>query len=235
MQPIAPGIYALEGLKMGRSYLVEDDDGLLLIDTSSNGAAPAILRAIESIGRRPDDLKTIVATHYHHDHTGNVAALIERTGATFCAHTTEAPYIDGREPWMEMKGVFGPLSGGQEKRHYALKVERELHSGEVLPFAGGIEVVPAPGHTPGQIALHAKARGVLFSADAFMNAAGLMLPVSMSTHDMAEAKRTITRLAELEFDIALPGHGRPLIGRANEKLGEWSRRWFPHSAAGVTA
>lgn len=227
MNRIAEGIYALEGLNMGRSYLLEDHDGLALIDTSSDGAAARILECIAAIGRKPEDLKTIIATHYHYDHTGNVAALVERTGATFLAHVDDAPYIDGRQPWMRMRGPFGTLTAAsQDRRHYALKIDRELRTGETLPLAGGLEVVHAPGHTPGHIALHARSRRVLFSGDAFMNTAGLQVPIAMSTHDMAEAKRTIRRLGELDFDIALPGHGSPVIGRANEKIGSWARRWL---------
>ena len=75
MHEIARGIYAIDGLKVGRSYLVEGHDGLALVDTSSPSAAAGIITAIEGIGRRPEDLRTIVATHYHSDHTGNVDKL----------------------------------------------------------------------------------------------------------------------------------------------------------------
>lgn len=225
MDQVAPGIYTIDGLKTGRSYLIDDHDGLTLVDTSSPGAATRILDAIASIGRAPDDLRTIIATHYHYDHTGNVAALVESTGAKLYVHAIEAPYIDGREKWMLLKGL-GPLAGGQRDRQYALGVDRELSTGETLPIAGGLEVVHAPGHTPGHIALYARDRRVLFSGDAFMNVAGLHLPMYVSTHDREKARRSIAKLSKLDFDIALPGHGRPIIGRANEKLADWSRRWL---------
>lgn len=225
MDEVAPGIYALSGLKMGRSYLIEDDGGLTLVDTSSPSASEGILASIAAIGRSPDDLKTIVATHYHYDHTGNVGALVERTGATFSAHVDDAPYIDGRVMWMRVKGIAGNFID-PNKRHYALRVDRELCAGDSIDAAGGMEVVHAPGHTPGSIALHARGRRLLFSGDAFMHMAGLMLPPSMSSHDLGEARRSIAKLAELDFDIALPGHGRPIVGRANEKIADWSRRWL---------
>jgi glyoxylase-like metal-dependent hydrolase (beta-lactamase superfamily II) len=109
---------------------------------------------------------------------------------------------------------------------FALKVDRELRDGDIVDAAGGLQVIHAPGHTPGHIALYAKEHRVLFSGDAFGNYLGLMLPISMSTHDMAQAKRSIARLAQLDFDHALPGHGQPLLSRANEKLSQWSRRWL---------
>lgn len=227
MKQIVKGVYALEGLKLGRSYLIEDRDGLTLVDSSSPGAAERIVRAIESIGRKPEELRAIIATHYHFDHTGNVAALRERTGATFCAHVDDAPYIEGGTPWGT--GRKHPLDRFERRfapAPFSLAVDRELRDGDTLDAAGGLQVIHAPGHTPGQIALHAKERGVLFSADAFGNYLGLMLPNGSSTHDMGQAKRTIANLAQLNFEHALPGHGAPVLSRASEKLRAWVGKWL---------
>ena len=88
------------------------------------------------------------------------------------------------------------------------------------------DVVHCPGHTPGHIAVYAPARRLLFAGDALMNVGGLRLPMAMASHDMQQARASIHRLAEFEFDVALPGHGAPIIGRASEKIGEWSRKWL---------
>ncbi len=224
MEAIAPGIFALSGLKIGRSYLIEGDDGIALVDTSSAGASTRILAAIAMTGHRAEDLRLIVATHYHHDHTGNVAALVERTGAQLCVHEDDVPYVDGRQPWLPSRPPFH-LFDWVVARPFSLTVDRVLRDGDLLPFAGGISVIHAPGHTPGHIALHARERRVLFAGDALMHIAGLRLPMAMSSHDMDAARASLRRLAELDYDIALPGHGTPLIGRANEKIAEWSRKW----------
>lgn len=226
MQEIARGIYAIGGLKMGRSYLVEDHDGLALVDTSSGDASDGIIAAIESIGRKLEDLRTIVATHYHFDHTGNAGTLIERSGAQLCVHEDDVPYVEGATPWQPSLGPIGPLLDAFAPTHFTLHVDRVLRDGDMLPFAGGLQVIHAPGHTPGHIALYAKERRTLFAGDSLMNTAGLHLPMSTSSHDMNEAKRSIRRLVELDFDIALPGHGAPILGRANEKIAEWARVWL---------
>ncbi len=225
MDEVAPGIYTIPRLKMGRSYLVEGDGGVALIDTSSSGVSGRIVAAITATRHRIEDLRAIVATHYHFDHTGNAAALIEGSGAALCVHADDAPYVDGREPWMRSNPPFGFLDRFSPPP-FSLKVDRVLRDGDVLPFAGGLRVVHAPGHTPGHIALYAPERRVLFAGDALMNVLGLHLPMSMSTHDMATARRSAIRLAELDFDIALPGHGAPILGRANEKIGEWAKAWL---------
>ena len=225
MDEIAPGIFALSGLKMGRSYLVEGEGGVALVDTSTANASERIVASIEQAGHRVEDLHTIVATHYHYDHTGNAATLIERSGAQLCLHADDAPYVDGRLPWRAAQSPFHILDKMGPKP-FNLRVDRILHDGDVLPFAGGVQVIHAPGHTPGHIALYSQERRVLFAGDALMNTAGLHLPLSMSSHDMDAARASVRRLAELDFDIALPGHGTPIIGRANEKIADWAKAWL---------
>jgi glyoxylase-like metal-dependent hydrolase (beta-lactamase superfamily II) len=238
MRQITRGVWALEGLKLGRSYLVEHagspgraQNALTLIDTSSPGAVDGILRAIERVGRKPDDLRTIVATHYHFDHTGNVAALRERTGAQLVAGADDVPFIDGRTPWGTGRPP-GALDRLSERfvapRPFALTVDRALHDGDELD--GGLRVLHAPGHTPGHIALHDLARGVLFAGDAFMNILGLRLPTAGATHDMEQARRSVEMLSLLEFDHALPGHGAPILSHAAEKLRSWHARWLRQSS-----
>jgi glyoxylase-like metal-dependent hydrolase (beta-lactamase superfamily II) len=225
LREIVAGVFAIEGLRMGRSYLIEGDGrDVALIDTSSHDVSERILAAMAAAGHRAEDLRLIVATHYHLDHTGNAGALRERTGAELCVHADDAPYVDGTTPWMRMRAPFGFLDRFAPEP-YALAVDRVLRDGEKLPFAGGLRVIHAPGHTPGHIALYSKERRALFAGDALMNTWGLRLPMSMSTHDMGEARRTARRLAELEFEVALPGHGAPIIGRASEKIAEWARVW----------
>ncbi|HYM15387.1 MAG TPA: MBL fold metallo-hydrolase [Dehalococcoidia bacterium] len=222
---VAPGVFAIGGLKMGRAYLVEGEGRrVALIDSSSGGAAGAIVAAIEAAGHEPADLQTVVATHYHHDHTGNAGTLRERTGAALWVHAADAPYVDGRAPWMGLQGAFG-VADRFGPAPYKLRVDRALEEGDTLPFGGGLRVVHAPGHTPGHIALHAPALGVLFAGDALMNVLGLRLPLAMSSHDMDMARQSVRALAEMQFEIALPGHGAPILGRASEKIAAWARAW----------
>jgi glyoxylase-like metal-dependent hydrolase (beta-lactamase superfamily II) len=224
MREVAEGIHTIDGLKQGRAYLIDDGGTLSLIDTSTTTAAARIFEAIASLGRRPEDLRTIIATHYHYDHTGNVATLVERTGAQFLAHIDDAPYIDGRKPWRHLD--IGPFDMTvPESRYYTLKLDRELRTGDVLPIAGGLEVIHTPGHTPGSISLYAREHSALFTGDAIGNWLGLRLPIPMPSHDMDEARRSVHKLAALTYDVALPGHGNPIMSRASEKIGEWARKW----------
>jgi glyoxylase-like metal-dependent hydrolase (beta-lactamase superfamily II) len=226
LRQIVPGIFAINGLKTGRAYLVEGDRGeLALVDTSTGGVGRQISSAIAERGHPPEALRAIIATHYHYDHTGNAEALRASTGAQLYVHEHDAAFVDGTTPWMGARGAWSFLEGmGPEP--FALKVDRIVRDGDVLPFAGGLRVIHAPGHTPGHMALYAEARRVLFAGDALMNILGLRLPMALASHDMTAARRSVRKLAQLEFDIALPGHGVPIIGRASEKLAAWARNWL---------
>jgi len=227
LREVVTGIFPLPGLKTGRAYLLADRDGLALIDTSTGNRAARILDAIDALRRPARELHTIVCTHYHYDHTGNVEALRERTGARLLVHADDAPYVDGRTPWAPVGGRLGALANRFGPKHYALRVDGELREGDTVPLAGGLEVVHLPGHTPGSIGLYSRGRSLIFAGDAMMNVFGPRLAPSMSTHDVGRARESARKLAALEFEVALPGHGHPVVGRASEKLREWTAKWEP--------
>ena len=66
----ASRIHALTDGTAGRvhAYLLEDDDGLTLIDTLSADNGAEVLRALARIGRGVTDLRRIVLTHAHRSH-----------------------------------------------------------------------------------------------------------------------------------------------------------------------
>jgi glyoxylase-like metal-dependent hydrolase (beta-lactamase superfamily II) len=212
---------------MGRSYLVDSAGELTLVDTSTGGCADAILHAIEKLGRKPTDLRTIITSHYHFDHTGNADALRERTGARILAHAYDTPYIDGRQPWGtgRQPTAWERLGEGMmAPKPYALTVDAMVRDGEVLP--GNLRIIHTPGHTPGHVSVYDESRRILFAADAFMNVFGLRLPLGGSTHDMDQARRSVEALSRLDIDHALPGHGQPILSHAGEKLRLWVARWL---------
>ncbi len=180
---------------------------------------------MECIGRRPEELHTIVATHYHHDHTGNVGRLRDQTPARLYVHAADAPFVDGRRPWREFHGPFARLARRLSPQPYHLRVDDELQEGDVVRSLGGLAVVHLPGHTPGNIGLWSRPLGVMFTGDALMNVMGLRLPLAASSHDMAQARDSLRKLARFGFEHALLGHGAPVLGRASEKIAALASRW----------
>jgi hypothetical protein len=87
---LVPGLYELAVGQVNCHLLDAGDEGLVLVDTGYPGSAAAILEAVESLGRRPDDLRHIIVTHLHEDHAGSLAELKRQTGAASYMHAIDA-------------------------------------------------------------------------------------------------------------------------------------------------
>ena len=99
--------------------------------------------------------------------------------------------------------------------------DHDLSDGQVLPIAGGLTVVHAPGHCAGQVALLWAAHGgVLLAADAASNVLGLR--PSPAYEDYAMGVQSLRRLSALDFQVACFGHGRAIVGEAGARF-RW--RW----------
>jgi glyoxylase-like metal-dependent hydrolase (beta-lactamase superfamily II) len=208
---VAPGVYSIERVRMAHAFLVEGE-GLTLIDTGMRGSGESVLNALAALGRRVSDLRHIVISHHHFDHTGSLARLAEVSQATVSVHAADASYVRGDLPRPPFKRVgfsgwflrpFMGLFPQPEPCH----VDRELQDGDEIEAAGGLKVIHAPGHTPGHIALLMPSKRILFAGDAVLNVLGLRPPMAMATVDMAQAKESVRKMAALDFDIACFGHG----------------------------
>lgn len=215
MQLVTSGVYRLTGTLVGNVYLIEDPDGLTLIDTSIPQSAAAILRQVQALGRRPADVRRILITHAHPDHVGALPELKRVTGAQVIASAIERPVIEGK--------VAVPVTPPEKRIGLArlfvpprtvlppTAVDREVRDGEALPeVLGGLTVVATPGHAPGHLAFWHPARRLLFCGDVIFRLPNLRLPFSFFTVDMDENKRSIRKVAALEPAIVCFGHGRPL-------------------------
>jgi glyoxylase-like metal-dependent hydrolase (beta-lactamase superfamily II) len=220
LEKIIANIY---GLRMAyvNAFLIVDDE-VTLIDSGTPNRTKTILSALGRAGRQPSDLKHIPITHHHVDHTGSLAALVEATGAKTYVHPADAPVVSGEAP---MPGpnpgsllghVVGPIISRVGPKLQPAKIDQEINDGDELPVAGGLKVLHTPGHTAGHVSyLMADHGGVLFAGDAAANLLRVGLPIGMYTEDMAQARESFRKLAELEFDVACFGHGRVLKGQAN--------------------
>mgnify|MGYP000049352272 CR=1 FL=1 len=61
---VVPGVYQIS-LGFVNAFLLESDDGLILIDTGIPGSADKILGAISALGKQPADIHQILVTHLH--------------------------------------------------------------------------------------------------------------------------------------------------------------------------
>jgi glyoxylase-like metal-dependent hydrolase (beta-lactamase superfamily II) len=215
---IIPGVHAITSLGTGRAYLYQEADRLTLIDTGLPGSPARVFAAIERLGRRPEDLRQIVITHHHRDHAGALADVVERTGAQVLAHALEAPVVRGDQPPPDVTrhGVWrivGAPLGRSARAPQPARVDRELQDGDEIDLDGGARILHVPGHTAGSIAVYVPGRKLLFTGDAAIHAPWLSPPrhfFGLFNEDRAQSSVSFARLAELEFDVACFGHGKPL-------------------------
>ncbi|MCC7449336.1 MAG: MBL fold metallo-hydrolase [Anaerolineae bacterium] len=225
MQKITDGIYWLPGLRAGRAYVIEGRDGLTLVDTSLPNAHPMIERQLSGHGHTLRDIKRILITHAHVDHIGSLAELQRLTGAQVYAQYREAQVIRGEQPIArphreDLGGINRLIAGVMPPPKFELaQVNCELKDGdrldEVMP---GLTVIDLSGHSPGQVGYWWPEKRLLIGGDVLMNVLGLRTPFAMATPDMAQARRSIRKIAAMDIDVLCFGHGDPIIGNASVKL-----------------
>ena len=220
MREVVDGVFELP-LGYVNMHLVITDDGVVLVDTGLPGRSARIERALHGLRRKIGEVRTVLLTHHHPDHTGNVAAL-RRAGAKVVVHAADAPLITGAIPLEPPKGMLGKLAARVLGSTEPTKVDQLVADGaEPVP---GFTAVHTPGHTRGHVSyLLDRAGGVLFAGDAVGNMRGrLHSSPAMVSADPAEQARSVTRLAGLEFEHAVFGHGRAVSGRAVERFREFT-------------
>lgn len=87
------------GTFQASSHLIDTGDGLILIDTGYENTLYLVIRSIYELGFNPKDIKYIVNTHWHWDHTEATAAVAELSGAKT---------LIGREDAEKAKAYFNP-------------------------------------------------------------------------------------------------------------------------------
>jgi glyoxylase-like metal-dependent hydrolase (beta-lactamase superfamily II) len=194
-------------LRFVNAYLVLEDDGATVVDTTLRGGAQAIIDAAGAFGV---PVRRFAVTHGHGDHVGSLDALVERLpDADVVLAAREARLmagdlsLDPDEP--RGFGTGGPLARIAYPRVEA-RPARTLAPGDRL---GSLEVVAAPGHTPGQVAFLDTRDGTLLCADAY---ATLTTPVTSARPTLrSPVPALFTWLRALDPVRLAPGHGRVVV------------------------
>jgi glyoxylase-like metal-dependent hydrolase (beta-lactamase superfamily II) len=212
-------------------YIVEDGDGIMLVDAGLPAMWKMTVAAIRELGRSPRDISALVLTHAHFDHVGFAARLQHDLDVPVYCHPGDYyiaahPYRYKHEKNRLLYPVKYPRSIpilGRMTAAGALMVKgvtdlRTLDDGAAATLPGAPTVVPTPGHTAGHCALHFPERGALITGDAlvtldpYTGARGPHIVAAAATADTRQALQSLQALAQTEARIALPGHGEPFGG-----------------------
>jgi len=218
---IVPGIHQVDGVN-GNCFLIVRDE-LTLIDTGMPKNSAKIVNYIQDIlNREPTDIKTIVLTHFHIDHVGDASVLKKLSGAKVAIHEADADFVAGRKTQPAPKGVKGmimkvliPLLFGSRP----VEPDINLNDGDTI---AGLTIIHTPGHTPGSICLFDPASKILFAGD-LLRFNGSKIEMGSSSLDPLEVQQSINKIAAIDFEIMLSGHGIPLRTDASVKVREFAK------------
>lgn len=229
---VADGVHLLEHAKVN-VYLIEDEDGLTLVDTGLPATFGRIAAAVRAAGHTPADLRAVVLTHAHFDHVGSAREIHRRWGTPVYVHSAERylaahPYRYRHERprlryplrYPRAVPVLARMAAAGALTVRGLDEVVMVEAGDELPLPGRPRVIATPGHTFGHCALHLPGRDVVLAGDAlvtldpYTGRTGPQIVSGAATADSAVALRSLTALAETGARTLLPGHGDPWTGGA---------------------
>ncbi len=198
-----------------------------LVDTNVPKARRRIMAALSGHGLSAGDLRYILITHYHYDHTGCLAELKRLSGARVAAGEKDAAVICGESP-QRGPGDISPAgrmlrkvpASFLEKYHHfdACEVDMALREGDAIEELG-LEVLELPGHTEGGVAFYQRERKLAFIGDLVSNFFHRPGPPFLSfSYDKGAILQSMRRLGDLDLDYAYPGHGSVIGPGAAEKI-----------------
>ncbi len=167
------------------AYVIARGSELAVVDTGSSGSEGEILNAVESLGGTWDDVNHVIATHSHGDHVGSIREVMT-------AASNSAGYAGADD----MLRIAAP---------------RDLVAVSDGDEVFGLQVISTPGHTPGSISVFDAGSGVLIAGDALNTPNGVVEgPNPDFSADLDLANVSVQKLAELNFETLLVGHGEPV-------------------------
>ena len=165
---VVPAIHKVDETWGGNVYLLVDDDGLALVDAALPFNSGKILRYIRRLGRDPSELRYVILTHAHPDHTGSIPELTRYAGVKVMAHPGDVRRDSARRPWLFYPGQ--PVASSWNLPLLPkIFVHRLVEEGYSVPLLGGLKVIHTPGHTPGSITLYLPERKVIFTGDMLLS------------------------------------------------------------------
>jgi glyoxylase-like metal-dependent hydrolase (beta-lactamase superfamily II) len=224
---VAPGVWAA-GTRFVHWYLLDGgEEGLTLIDCGLPGYHRQLDPALRAIGRRRGQVRAVVLTHGHIDHSGT-ANRLAAGGAAVYMHPDDRPLAEHPSCnrtdrplrsylwWPATAAFVGHCLLNGALRPPPMPPTYALHDAQVVDVPGQPAVTHTPGHTDGSCVLEFRNHGVVFVGDLLCTVdpfsgrhAEPQLQSRASNRSSEQAMQSLPRLSGIDAQLVLPGHGSP--------------------------
>jgi hydroxyacylglutathione hydrolase len=195
----------------GNIYVLRGKNDATLIDTGTGLSVSSIYKYVESLGLKREEIRRVVLTHVHIDHSGGLPRIAKDLSPEVCVYEMEAPYIESGNGSVILSTMMGMT-------YPPTKVDIKLKNGEVRELSGNrLRVINTPGHTAGSICLFDEQRGILFSGDTVF-ADGSFGRVDFPTGDPDALIKSIKMLANLNVKHLFPGHMNVVMNEGRKHI-----------------
>ncbi|RME54531.1 MBL fold metallo-hydrolase [Candidatus Woesearchaeota archaeon] len=158
------------------------ENSMTLIDLGSYKNSKLLVKRLNSLGHKPEDIKRVIFTHLHYDHVGNPLLF---KNAKFYANTS--------------KPEFGSIL---KFRSYLLLKKIKFSPLEEID---DLEIIKTPGHTKTAICVWHKNHGIMFSGDTLFHK-GIIGRTDLPDSSPAEMQKSLSKLKHYKIKYLCPGH-----------------------------
>jgi len=213
------------------AILVMNGSNSILVDTGVTNHLQQFKILFKQHRLTPTDIRLIVLTHTHYDHTGNLNELVQLTHAKVLVHQNEYENLkNGFTPIPKGQGIYTRFISGLGRlvrpKFTSPKpfVADIINQGEMNLNEFGIDgkIISTPGHTSGsQSVLIGKK---IISGDTFINLPnGIIFP--HFANDPKTLLQTWQKLYDRGIEEIYPGHGRKLkVEETFSEFEKWKKK-----------
>jgi hydroxyacylglutathione hydrolase len=218
-------------LGLNSCYLIRGKD-IVMIDGGMPNKLNMFKRKLSKLGIQSSEIKLIVLTHSHFDHSGSAREIRDFTGAKIAIHESEITYVEnggmiipkgvntyGKLTKPLLFSIFKKISFPKFKPD--ILITDEPYSLSMYGIDGNI--IHTPGHTVGSISV------ILDSGEAFIGCMAhngfpfrLRPGLPIYAQDIEAIKKCWKILIDRGIKMIYPGHGKPFLVEVIKKSLEYN-------------
>lgn len=216
-EAVTPAVFTATRLRGCNPSFVVTSEGVVVIDTPQ---LPSHAVAMRAAAERHGPIRYIINTEHHVDHifgnyffrdTGAVVVHHRRVSENFMKVQPEIDPFAYAEKALEDDPGGRALFPDRESYYATLRKADVTVTGDASLHVGrhSFDLLHVPGHTAGQMAVHVPEERLVFASDTVFSHCQTWLMVS----DVDQWLASLDRLAELDVDKVVPGHG-PVVPKS---------------------